>query len=99
MKAPMSPAKNIASAPRNMTVASQALLAIGAFGRTGGAGGSPPLNSSRFAGPGVVISSNRRAVEVRPMRSLYVYGYNEHFEIVAVFRSFAVRISLFNKQQ
>jgi hypothetical protein len=64
MKAPMSPAKNIASAPRNMTVASQALLAIGALGCTGGTGGSPPPNSSRVTGA-EGASSSRRAVEVR----------------------------------
>jgi hypothetical protein len=61
----MSPAKNIASAARNMTVASRALLAIGAFGRTGGAGGSPPLNSGRVAGVTGAVSSSRRAVELR----------------------------------
>jgi hypothetical protein len=47
-----------------MTVASQALLAIGALGRTGGSGGSPPPNSSRVAGA-IGASSSRRAVEVR----------------------------------
>jgi hypothetical protein len=48
-----------------MTVANRALLTIGAFGRTGGAGGSPPPNSSRIAGVTGAISSSRRAVEVR----------------------------------
>jgi hypothetical protein len=47
-----------------MTVASQALLAIGALGCTGGSGGSPPPNSSRVAGA-IGASSSRRAVEVR----------------------------------
>jgi hypothetical protein len=60
----MRPAKNIASAPRNITVASQALLAIGRLGFTGGAGGSPPPNSSRVVGA-IGASSSRRAVEVR----------------------------------
>jgi hypothetical protein len=49
-----------------MTVASQALLAIGALGCTGGAGGSPPPNSSRVAGA-IGVSSSRRAVEVRAL--------------------------------
>jgi hypothetical protein len=50
-----------------MTVASQALLAIGALGRTGGAGGSPPPNSSSVAGA-AGASSSRCAVEVRAIR-------------------------------
>ena len=45
----MSPAKNMASAPRNISIATQALLPIGRFGRTGGAGGSPPPNAGCFA--------------------------------------------------
>jgi hypothetical protein len=62
MYAPMSPAKNIASAPRNMSTASQALLPTGAFGRTGGEGGIPPPNAGRFAF--VSGSSMRRAFEL-----------------------------------
>src|SRR5215831_9970984 len=59
----MSPAKNMASAPRNIRVPTQALLPIVGFGRTGGAGGSPPPNAACFASLSGSASSSRRAVE------------------------------------
>src|SRR4029077_7015813 len=62
--APRSPAKNIASAPRNTITATQALLPIVTLGRTGGTGGPPPPNDGFFLSSGSA-SSSCRAVELR----------------------------------
>src|SRR5256885_380371 len=61
--APIRPAKNIASAPKNMRTASHALLAICALGRTGG-GGSPPPKPGRLTSRGTEGSAIFRAVEL-----------------------------------
>src|SRR4029077_4587517 len=61
----MSPAKNIASAPRNIRTATQALLPMGAFGRTGGTGGWPPPSDGFFVSLGGSGAPSRRAVDLR----------------------------------
>ena len=74
----MSPAKNIASAPRNIATASAALLPTGAFGSTGGAGGSPPPNAGCFCSTPTSGSSSRRAVELFAMRQAYQFNGSIH---------------------
>src|SRR3990172_4599497 len=60
-KAPTSPAKNIASAPRKASMASRALLTAGPAGGQGsGGGGSPPKSGGTPGGAVITCSSRSR---------------------------------------
>src|SRR5262245_53456426 len=97
----MSPAKNIASAPRNISIATQALLPIGGFGRTGGEGGSPPPNAGCFASLRGSTSLRRRAVELFAMsQGNWNDGILEQCEgqpsTIPLFQFFPIRLHSFN---
>ncbi len=69
MKEPISPAKNIASAARNIKIARRALLTIGSTSvEVGGEGGPPPAKLGTIASSGSSIawgSTILRAVNSR----------------------------------
>src|SRR5262245_44296951 len=78
MDAPMRPGKNMASAPRNISVPTQALLPTVGFGCTGGAGGSPPPNAACFASLRGSASSSRRAVELWAIKARFPTDLSIH---------------------